>query len=260
MKQDKMDLWATRTESTLLIPGIKLCHFGLPITVSAFSSVGSETFPKFMNVKLEISHGHLEADLREPVEDWVGAAVICHPHPVYGGTMHTKAVFRAAQALNDLGFGVLRFNFRGVGASTGSFDDGVGEAEDARVALNWLSERAGDLPIVMGGFSFGSMVGLGVGISDSRVSALLGLGLPIEMYDYSYLADSNKPILIVQGENDDFSPAPEVIRALGSFGDHLTIKEIKSADHYFNGCFDELQEAIRSYFEDWMTGGSRAEI
>jgi len=134
--------------------------------------------------------------VKEPEGAPKGAAVVCHPHPLFGGTMHTKAVYRSAQALVDAGLVALRFNFRGVGASTGSHDEGVGERDDARAALAWLESAYPGLPVVAGGFSFGSMVGLTVGAEDPRVVALLGMGLPVERsgkYDYGFLADVTKP-------------------------------------------------------------------
>ena len=123
-------------------------------------------------------HGHLEAALREPSGTATAAALVCHPHPQYGGTMHTKAVFRAAQALNEAGCIALRFNFRGVGTSTGSWDEGRGETDDARVAMDFLAEHAPGLPLVSGGFSFGSRIALRIGIPDERVSRMIALGAP----------------------------------------------------------------------------------
>jgi len=186
--------------------------------------------------------------MREPPSDPVGAAVVCHAHPLYGGTMHTKAVYRAAQALADSGLRGLRFNFRGVGASTGSHEEGIGEREDVRAALDWLSTDAPGLPLVAGGFSFGSMVALGEAVSDDRVVALLGMGLPLDMYDFSYLSGADKPVLVVQGEDDEFGSgerAAEVVRALG---DHVTLARIAGADHYFTDRFDDLRAGIVENF------------
>lgn len=206
----------------------------------------------FGTMKIPVSHGHLEAILKGPDSPPRGAAVVCHPHPLHGGTMHTKAVYRSAQALNEAGLLALRFNFRGVGTSTGSYDQGVGEQDDLRAALEWLSEEHPELPLVVGGFSFGSMVALSVGVEDERVAALFGLGLPVDMderYDYGFLEDAGKPILVVQGENDEFGPAERVKVALAPLGSHITVVPVAGTDHYFEGRLDELRGAVRGYFE-----------
>lgn len=197
-------------------------------------------------------HGHLEALLREPEGVARGAAVVCHPHPLHGGTMHTKAVYRAAQALGEAGLVALRFNFRGVGTSTGSHDGGIGERDDARAALDWLESRCPELPLVMGGFSFGSMVGLSVGVEDDRVVGLLGLGLPVadvERYDFDFLAETSKPVLVVQGEHDEFGSAEEAAGVLRPFGSHVTLVPVPDTDHYFEGRLDDLRAAVRGYWE-----------
>jgi alpha/beta superfamily hydrolase len=177
--------------------------------------------------------------------------VFSHPHPIHGGTMHTKAVYRAAQAFLDLGLRTLRFNFRGVGCSTGSFDEGIGEEDDVLAALDWL-ELGGirNMPVVLGGISFGSMVGMAVGARDPRVSALVALGTPIHIYDYSYLAQTRKPVLVIQGGADQFGTPEEVRGALASLGDHITVEGIPGAGHLFEGFFAEMQEIIRRFFEE----------
>lgn len=199
-------------------------------------------------MKIPAPHGHLEANLREPDDGVRGAAVVCHPHPLHGGTMHTKAVFRAAQALAEAGLLALRFNFRGVGTSTGSFDEGVGEQDDVRAALEWLAGEAPEVPMVVAGFSFGSLVGLRVGVEEDRVRALLGMGLPVSMYDYSFLGDTEKPTLVVQGEEDEFGGGEEVEDALAGLGGHVTVVRVPGADHYFDDRFEPLKEAIGEYF------------
>lgn len=207
-------------------------------------------------MKIPAPHGYLEARLREPETEPRGAAVVCHPHPIEGGTLHTKAVYRAAQALNEAGLVALRFNFRGVGASTGSYDEGYGEKEDVRAALDWLEGEFPDLPPVVGGFSFGSMVGLGFAVDDRRPVALLGLGLPVEMYDFSFLADEDRPILVVQGEDDEFGAGPRVADTLADFGDHVTLVRVPGSNHFFDDHFDELKEAIRGHFTDGPGGAA----
>jgi uncharacterized protein len=201
-------------------------------------------------VKIPVPHGWLEATVKEPDGPARGAAVVCHPHPVYGGTMHTKAVYRAAQGLNEAGLVALRFNFRGVGTSTGSYDEGIGEQDDARAALDWLEARYPELPMVVGGHSFGSMVALSVGTRDPRVVALFGLGIPVEKeaYDYSFLAGSDKPLLVVQGERDQYGSAERVAEVLRPFGDRATLVRIPGSDHYFTNRLDELRETVRGYY------------
>ncbi|NJD17739.1 MAG: alpha/beta fold hydrolase [Gemmatimonadetes bacterium] len=201
-------------------------------------------------MKIPVSHGWLEAVIREPSEAPSGAAVVCHPHPLHGGTMHTKAVYRAAQGFNDAGLVALRFNFRGVGISTGSHDDGHGEKDDLSAALDWLEARYPSLPLVVGGFSFGSMVGLSVGSDDPRVVALLGLGLPVKRaeYDYSFLARAEKPILVIQGENDEFGSGAAAAEALRPLGLHITLVRISGADHYFVDRLDEVRETVAGYY------------
>ena len=167
--------------------------------------------------------------------------------------MHSKAVYRTAQGLNEAGLLALRFNFRGVGTSTGSYDGGVGEREDVVAALDWLEARHPELPLFAGGFSFGSRVGLSVGVEDDRVVALFGLGLPVQMeddrYDYGYLATTDKPVLIVQGENDEFGSGQHVAVLLAELGPHITLVRIPGSDHYFTDGLDELRNAVRGYYE-----------
>jgi alpha/beta superfamily hydrolase len=166
--------------------------------------------------------------------------------------MHTKAVYRSAQGLNDAGIVTLRFNFRGVGTSTGSHDEGIGEQEDVLAAIDWLAAEYPSLPVVVGGFSFGSMVGLTVGAEDPRVEALLGLGLPVDLdgrYDYGYLAHVAKPVLVVQGENDEFGSGARAAETLGPLGGHVTLVRIPDTDHYFEGKLPELRAAVRGYYE-----------
>lgn len=208
-------------------------------------------------MQIPAPHGHLEAHLRSPPEPrGVGAALLCHPHPQHGGTMHTKAVFRAAQGLNDAGLPVLRFNFRGVGTSTGSWGEGVGEKEDVRVALDWLAKRFPDVPLLLGGFSFGSIVGFRVGREDPRVRGLLGLGLPVTKYGVDFLEGLDQQLFVVQGEEDEFGSGEEVARALAPLEDRATLVRIPGADHYFNDHFDELRLAVRTHYAD----GAGAEL
>ncbi len=207
-------------------------------------------------VQIPAPHGHLEALLRESDDPPRGLAVVCHPHPLHGGTMHNKAVYRTAQALNEAGFHTLRFNFRGVGASTGSYGEGIEEIDDVRAALDWFTEAFPGLPILVAGFSFGSMVGLRAGVDDDRVTALLGLGLPVALYEFEFLNHAGKPVHVIQGEHDEFGGGAEVQGVIDELGQGITLERIPEAGHFFHDHFDELKEAVRRY----VTDGAAADL
>jgi alpha/beta superfamily hydrolase len=164
--------------------------------------------------------------------------------------MNTKAVYRSAQALSETGFHVLRFNFRGVGGSTGSFGDGAGEEEDTAAALDWIVRAHAGLPALLGGFSFGSRIALAVGIRDERVRGLLALGIPLSLDAFDFLAGVAKPLLVVQGENDEYGSGEEVQAFLQRLAGATTLVRVAGSDHYFHEHFAELQEALREYFRD----------
>jgi alpha/beta superfamily hydrolase len=204
------------------------------------------------NFFLEGPAGRLEAILWKPsaVERPPLAAVVCHPHPLFGGTMHNKVIYQAAKSLDALGMPVLRFNFRGAGLSAGEHDRGRGEQGDVRAALDFLTTEFPGVPLLMAGFSFGSLVGLRVGCEDPRVSHLIGLGIPVNKSDFSFLSQCNKPKLFVQGSNDEHG-AVEKVRALVASlpGDnHLVV--VEGADHFFVGKLDQLDGAINTWFTD----------
>jgi uncharacterized protein len=177
------------------------------------------------------------------------AALVCHPHPLFGGTMHTKIVFRAAKAAVGLGLPTLRFNFRGVGRSAGAFDEGDGERADVRAALDFLSGRFPALPLVLMGFSFGSWVGLAVGATDPRVAALVGLGVPVGSSDMSFLAGVTKPKLIVQGTQDVYGPRGRVEHLYDALAPPKSIAWIDGADHFFTDKLGEAQAAVRLFLQ-----------
>jgi alpha/beta superfamily hydrolase len=162
--------------------------------------------------------------------------------------MNTKAVYRAAQGLNDVGLRMLRFNFRGVGFSTGTFEEGIGELDDVRAALDWLELGARGLPLVVGGLSFGSLVGLSAGAEDARVVALVATGIPVHIYDYSFLAAIEKPVLVVQGEIDEYGSAEEVREVVGGLGEHITVRTVEGSGHLFEGHYEELRAEVREFF------------
>lgn len=198
-------------------------------------------------LSIPVPHGMLEAVLRRPKGAPRAAAVMCHPHPLHGGTMHAKVVYRAAQAMTEAGLAALRFNFRGVGLSTGSYDGGVGETEDARAALRHVGGRFPGLPLAVGGFSFGSMVALGAGAAEPRVAAMVGVGLAFDRHDYGFLRDARCPVLIVQGERDEFGSGARAAEFARALGDPVRAVVIPGADHYFDGHFDELRRAVREF-------------
>lgn len=175
------------------------------------------------------------------------AAVVCHPHPLFGGTMHNKVVYQAAKSLDASGLAVLRFNFRGAGISAGRHDKGVGEREDVRSALDFLAAEFPDVPMLLAGFSFGCWVGLRVGCEDERVTSLVGLGAPVNSSDFSYLADCQKPKLFVQGKNDQFGDTAKLQRVVESLPGEKELVIVEDADHFFAGRLDQLDAAIRNW-------------
>jgi uncharacterized protein len=202
------------------------------------------------NLFIPVQHGRLEAILKEPREVAAGGvALVLHPHPLGGGTMHNKVVFRAASALNDAGLTTLRINFRGVGGSTGEHDEGRGELDDVRAGLDYLSEHYSGKRITLTGFSFGARVGMEVGISDERVVELISIGTPVDKYDFSFLKSCSKPILFVHGDRDEFGPADKLRELAASLPEEtpVTVRIIEGADHFFEGRLDELKEAIRTW-------------
>lgn len=204
------------------------------------------------NLVIAASHGQLEAILKEPrVLPPKGVALVLHPHPLGGGTMHNKVVFRAAAALNDAGLATLRFNFRGVGNSTGEHDFGSGELEDARTALDYLVERYPNQPVTVCGFSFGARMGLEVGCADERVKLLISIGTPLAKYGFDFLSTCRKPLLFVHGERDEFGDISEVRKLVKELEQNASVKLIvvADADHFFLNRLDQLKTAITT----WVT-------
>ncbi len=189
--------------------------------------------------------GRLEA-LWEQSESARGDLVglVCHPHPLFGGTMHNKVVHHTALALQELGLSVLRFNFRGAGASQGKHDHGRGEADDVRAALAWLEEKLPEARVVLAGFSFGAWVGLRVGCEAGRVRALVGTGLPADNTDFVYLANCSKPKLFLQGSRDPYGSRAAVEQALAHASEPKKLIWIENADHFFAGHLGELRQEI----------------
>jgi alpha/beta superfamily hydrolase len=194
--------------------------------------------------------GRLEALLwTTPVAEPSFAAVVCHPHPLFGGTMHNKVVYQAAKRLHELGIPVLRFNFRGAGLSEGVHDKGHGEQEDVRAALDYLAGEFSGKPILVAGFSFGSVVGLRVGCKDDRVAELIGLGIPANLSDLTFLEKCAKPKLIIQGGNDRYGSQEKVKAMFGTLPEPKKLVIVPGADHFFAGHLNEAGAAI----EEWLT-------
>jgi alpha/beta superfamily hydrolase len=177
------------------------------------------------------------------------AALVCHPHPLFGGTMHNKVVFQVARALHDLGLPVLRFNFRGAGLSEGLHDEGRGEQGDVGAALDWLALKFPGKPIVLAGFSFGMVVGVQVGCRDNRVSELIGLGLPVNRNDLGFLASCTKPRLFLQGSEDQYGDVDKVRELVASLPEPKRLVVVPGVDHFFTGKLESVGEAVRA----WMT-------
>jgi alpha/beta superfamily hydrolase len=177
------------------------------------------------------------------------AAVVCHPHPLYGGTLHNKVVFQAAKSLRRLDLPVLRFNFRGAGLSEGQHDRGRGEQEDVRAALDFLSGEFPGVPLLLAGFSFGAWVGLRVGSEDARVTHLVGLGIPVNDSDFSYLRGCAKPKLFVVGTQDQFADRGRVEALFAELPEPRALVFVEGADHFLTGKLDALDRALTAWLE-----------
>ena len=220
-------------------------------------------------LELSGSAGRLEALLDEPspagsvgadgivsggYDRGVRAAVVfAHPHTEYGGTMHTKVVYQAAKALSRIGCAVLRFNFRGAGASAGQFTNGPGEMDDFRAALTAISEKYPGVPLWAAGMSFGSWVALTVGAEDPRVSTLIGIALPVTRYDFGAVERSMKPKFFIQGEFDELCPLKEMRAFYARAAEPKELVVIDTADHLFDGKVSQVAGAIEDLLGDWTT-------
>jgi hypothetical protein len=191
--------------------------------------------------------GKLEALLEEPEErDPVEACLVCHPHPLFGGTMHNKVVYRIARGMRKAGAVVLRFNFRGVSRSEGVHDGGAGEVEDASASLAFLRRRYPSLPYSLAGFSFGSRVAarLGCSLSAPAPMRLIAVGFPTELGNFDYLSGCGIPKYFVQSAVDEFSPRLAMEAAFNKFAEPKWLEFIEADDHFFAGALDKLEEAV----------------
>jgi alpha/beta superfamily hydrolase len=204
--------------------------------------------------------GRLEALIEEPLskdEAPRAAVVFAHPHPQFGGTMHTKAVYQGAKGLSRIGCAVLRFNFRGVGGSAGAFDQGEGEMADFRAALDYLAGRYPGVPLWAAGFSFGSWIALETGAVDDRVQALIGIAPPVATsvsgmdYTFPNTLESVKPKFFVQGESDEVCPLEAMWAFYGRLHEPKELVVIDGADHLFEGKTQEVGEALEDLLGDF---------
>lgn len=189
--------------------------------------------------------GRLEALLEEP-EDRAPreAAVVCHPHPQYGGTMHNKVVYRIARGLRRAGRAVLRFNYRGVNLSEGEYGGGEGELDDARAALNWLRARYPDLPYVLAGFSFGSRIALRLGCQLPDMQRVIAVGFPTNYGTQSYLTDCHMDKIFIQSTHDEYGPVDELREHLKEVHEPKRLILIEAEDHYFKGALQQLEDSV----------------
>jgi uncharacterized protein len=203
--------------------------------------------------------GRLEALLNAGAANATHAAVVCHPHPLFGGTLHNKVVFHTMKALNSFGFPVLRFNFRGTGLSEGEHDYGKGEIEDVRTALDWLDAEY-HLPLIFAGFSFGAAIGLHAACPDSRVQGVIGVGVPVvpvaaekedpRVYSFEFLHNCSQPKLFVSGARDQFGPKSKLEALAAAVPEPKKLVIIEGADHFFEGRLRELRDAIEAWVRE----------
>jgi alpha/beta superfamily hydrolase len=199
------------------------------------------------NMFLDGPAGRIEAILKEPDGPVERAAIVCHPHPLFGGTMHNKVVYRIARTFHEAGFAVLRFNFRGVGLSEGTHDEGRGEEDDLVAAMAFVEERFPVAKLWLSGFSFGSAVMIRVACRDTRAVGLVAVGFPVSKYEFQDLAECKLPKLFVQGSLDQFGSVIQLERVFSGLPEPKQLVVINGADHFFEGHLTELGQAISRF-------------
>ncbi len=188
--------------------------------------------------------GELESIFSFVAKKVTHLAILCHPHPLYGGTMHNKVVYSMAMALNSIGYATVRFNFRGVGRSAGSFNHGIGEQKDVEAVIDHFHKLYPDAIKIVGGFSFGSKVGLMAANRDERIAAVIGVGVTVDVADFSFLNDYERPKLIVQGSEDQYGQVDAVREWFRHLKDPKKLVIIEGAPHLYDGKLTELKNAI----------------
>jgi hypothetical protein len=194
--------------------------------------------------------GRLEALYRE-LQDPAGIAVVCHPHPLGGGTLHNKVVFRAARGLEAANVATLRFNFRGVGASGGKHDEGEGELEDVNAAIEWARKKHPGKKLIVGGFSFGGWVSSRAACERPDVDAVFLIGTPINKYDFGYLRHCEKPMLFLHGTQDEHGDVAKLEKLIPTIRNAESVI-ITGADHFFTKQLEGLEETMRNWAEELL--------
>jgi alpha/beta superfamily hydrolase len=204
-------------------------------------------------VDIPISHGRLEG-LWWAVDAPRGGAIACHPHPLYGGTMHNHVTYRLAQAWRDAGVSCLRFNFRGVGRSTGTHDEGRGEVDDARAAFDWVAERTKGAPLYASGFSFGSRTALALALREPRIEKLIAVGVAVDLFDMEFITQLNKPIAFIHSEKDELSSLSSLEKLLQRVKAPHTLFVVPAADHLCTGQLEAFSDCARKAVA-WVQNG-----
>jgi len=201
---------------------------------------------RLRTLRLDGPAGPIEGILQErDARDHAWFAIVCHPHPQHGGTLHNKVVHKVAAELHELGGAVLRFNFRGVGHSAGSFDHGVGELEDARAALGWMEDRYPAARQWLAGFSFGSWVAARLAGAAPAIERVILVAPPVGTADFSVLRTTDVPKLIIQGTADDICPLAALSREFLDWAPPKTLIRVPGASHFFHRQLTDLAEALR---------------
>ncbi len=204
------------------------------------------------NTFIEGQAGKIEALLKVPSGDIRRAVVVSHPHPMFGGTMHNKVVYRIAKTFQDAGFATLRYNFRGAGRSEGRHDNGRGEQDDLRAAMQFIESKYPDAELWLAGFSFGAAMTTHVGCADSRPRALALAGLPVSKYDFSQLESCDKPKLLLQGDMDEFGSVEDLKNFYHRLHGEKTLRVIANADHFFEGKLTEMGAALAEFIQSLL--------
>lgn len=201
-------------------------------------------------VDIPVSHGRLEG-LYWQVEKPVGAALVCHPHPKHGGTMHNHVTYRIAQAFREKGLSTLRFNFRGVGRSTGTYDEGRGEVDDAKAALDYLQGAEPGVPLYLGGFSFGCRTGLQLAIADQRVQRMLAVGLGVDIFDVEFVTGLKKKTAFIHADHDEYGTLEHVRELLVRVPGPTQLFVVENSDHLATGRLDAFSAVAKTAL-DWL--------